>query len=188
MEAAVLAQEFQAEVVGIDLDSSIFDPAAGQAVDLRIGDATRLDFNDDQFDLVYSFHVLEHIPLFREALSEMARVLRPEGVLFVGVPNRARWIGYLGSEHVNWRKKVEWNWEDWKSRMQGKFKNEFGAHAGYLSQELKAELKKIFEQPEEITLDYYLERYRKYSPLIHLLDWSGLSTFLFPAIFFMARK
>jgi len=188
LEAVVLAREFKAKVIGIDTDELAFDPPVAEEVDLRIGDATCLDFADHAFDLVFSFHVLEHIPRFTVALAEMARVLKAQGGFFIGVPNRARWVGYLGSDNVNWRQKIKWNWNDWRARVRGKFKNEFGAHAGFLPQELRDELQKVFSQTEEVTLDYYLEQYDRNSTLVRFLYRSGLGRYLFPAIFFIGRK
>jgi SAM-dependent methyltransferase len=187
LEAVELAGAFKSEVVGIDLDPS-FDPLAAGQVELRIGDATRLDFSDGYFDLIYSFHVLEHIPQYSKALSEMARVLADGGGFLIGTPNRARWIGYLGSQTASWTQKLAWNWTDWRARFRGKFRNEYGAHAGFLPVELQLELKKVFKEVEEITLPYYLDLYSKKRYLIQLLDRSGLGRFLFPAIYFIGRK
>lgn len=48
---------------------------------VQIGDATNPDFGDENVDLVYSYHVLEHIPEYNNALSEMHRVLKKKGNL-----------------------------------------------------------------------------------------------------------
>src|SRR5688572_14273360 len=69
-EAAVLAQALGAETIGIDVVED-FDPAAAALVDLRRGDATRLQFRDRSFDFIYSYHALEHIPDHLRALNEM---------------------------------------------------------------------------------------------------------------------
>ncbi len=53
---------------------------------LRREDVTRLSFRDRSFDAVVSLDVLEHVPDFRRALGEFARVLRPDGVLVLSVP------------------------------------------------------------------------------------------------------
>jgi SAM-dependent methyltransferase len=50
------------------------------------GDACALPFDDESFDLVTSFDVLEHIEDDSLALRELARVLRPNGYLLVTVP------------------------------------------------------------------------------------------------------
>jgi SAM-dependent methyltransferase len=45
------------------------------------GSATQLPFEDNSFDVTCSFKVLAHIPQINLALSEMARVTRPGGVV-----------------------------------------------------------------------------------------------------------
>jgi len=49
----------------------------------------RLPFEDGAFDVVIANQVLEHVKEIFWITSEMARVLRPEGLLVVGVPNLA---------------------------------------------------------------------------------------------------
>ena len=58
--------------------------AAGTAV---CADAGRLSFADGAFDRIIAAEVLEHIVDDRTALAELARVLRPGGVLAVTVPS-----------------------------------------------------------------------------------------------------
>jgi ubiquinone/menaquinone biosynthesis C-methylase UbiE len=187
VEAAILARELGTQVVGVDLDGS-FDSAAAAAVELRRGDATRLDFADGTFDFVYSYHALEHIPAYRVALAEMQRVLSKGGAYCVGTPNRLRLFGYLGSKDATWRDKIAWNLADWKAQLLGRFRNEYGAHAGFSSGELKESLAKIFDQAEEITLPYYLRVYREYAVWISLLGKLGLGRFLFASVYFMGSK
>ena len=43
---------------------------------------------DASFDVVVSFETLEHIPAQEEFLAEVARVLKPEGVLVLSCPNK----------------------------------------------------------------------------------------------------
>jgi SAM-dependent methyltransferase len=59
------------------------------------GDALRLPFADGCFDRVIASEVLEHIGDDRSTMAELARVLRPGGVLAVTVPR-------CGPEIVNW--------------------------------------------------------------------------------------
>lgn len=53
---------------------------------LRSEDVTALSFGAGAFDAVVSLDVLEHVPDYRRALAEFARVLRPGGVLVFTVP------------------------------------------------------------------------------------------------------
>ena len=50
------------------------------------GDATRLPFHDATFDRIIASEVLEHIHNDEEALQELFRVLKPQGILAVTVP------------------------------------------------------------------------------------------------------
>jgi len=59
------------------------------------GDATRLPFRDGAFDCIITSEVLEHIHNDTQALSELARVLRPGGTLAATVPS---WF----PEKINW--------------------------------------------------------------------------------------
>ncbi len=187
IEAAILARELNTEVVGIDL-SSTFDPSAASLATLRQGDATSLEFGDETFDFVYSYHALEHIPNYRKALAEMYRVLIPNGGYCIGTPNRLRLVGYIGSKDATLSQKIHWNFVDIKARLRGKFRNECGAHAGYSSSELRRALEEFFDGAEEITRDYYLAIYSSYTGLVRFLDKSGLGKIFFPAIYFMGKK
>jgi SAM-dependent methyltransferase len=46
-------------------------------------DAARMDFPSDQFDVVFSRAVFEHLPDPGAVISEMHRVLKPGGVMFI---------------------------------------------------------------------------------------------------------
>lgn len=55
-------------------------------VDLLLGDATRLPFEDGQFDLVTMLDVLEHVEDDKAALQEIHRILKPGGAFVLSVP------------------------------------------------------------------------------------------------------
>jgi hypothetical protein len=57
----------------------------GRNADYR-ADLCRLPFADRSFDFVFASHVLEHIQEDGEAIAEIARILRPDGVAVVPVP------------------------------------------------------------------------------------------------------
>jgi SAM-dependent methyltransferase len=89
-----------AEVVALDTDSGELaqvaaiaaamaeagEISAATAITPAAGDATRMPFADDSFDIVIAAEVLEHIPADQAAMTEIARVLRPGGVAAVTVP------------------------------------------------------------------------------------------------------
>lgn len=187
IEAAVLGLLLKAQVTGIDVATS-FDERAAQIANLRYGDATNMDFDDESFDFVFSFHALEHIPDYRKALSEMRRVLRPGGGWLIGTPNRDRLIGYLGSKDATFRQKIEWNIVDWKAKIKGRFRNELGAHAGYTSQELAHELSSVFSVVQDITNNYYRVIYQRQKNVIEAILRFGMGRWLLPAVYFMGTK
>lgn len=187
VEAVTLANTMGAAVIGIDIEDR-FDAAALRYVDLRVGDATRLGFADSTFDLVYSFHALEHIPNYRRALTEMNRVLVSGGLYFVGTPNRSRLIGYLGSKSATGAQKIKWNLEDWRMRALGRFRNEHGAHAGYTRQELAELLEQAFGSVRDLTLSYYQRIYPRHAKRIAALERAGVSRLILPAVYFCGTK
>lgn len=71
-----------------------YDAEACQAAKKRVtnpdwitqGDAQALTFPDNSFDVVVCLEVLEHLPDYRKALNEIARVLRPKGRLIASIP------------------------------------------------------------------------------------------------------
>ena len=63
-----------------------------------------------------------------------------------------------------------------------------GAHAGFTLRELGSELRAVFNQIDDATLDYYLAMYPHRARTVRLLHGSGLGTFAFPSIYFVGRK
>jgi ubiquinone/menaquinone biosynthesis C-methylase UbiE len=183
LEAATISRVFEAKVTGIDIEPD-FSPEAARQVELRVADATQMPFSDGSFDFVYSYHVLEHIPDFRKALREIGRVLSPEGHWIIGVPNRSRLLGYIGSNEATLTEKLAWNLSDWKMRLMGRFTNEHGAHAGFTSSELSKELSDIVGPPEDVTLEYYKAIYSRHTRKLMAVSRTGSGRFIFPSIYF----
>lgn len=90
-------------LVGLDISPGMLKKAVARGFEVVQGSATALPFDDNQFDLVYSFKVLAHIPDIETAVSEMVRVLRPGGHLVAEFYNAnslrrfAKWLGGPGS-------------------------------------------------------------------------------------------
>ncbi|MFC1706273.1 methyltransferase domain-containing protein [Planctomycetota bacterium] len=51
-------------------------------------------FEDDSFEEVFAFHVLEHLPDTVKVMEEIWRILAPDGILDAEVPH-ARSVGFL---------------------------------------------------------------------------------------------
>ncbi|MEG1555442.1 MAG: class I SAM-dependent methyltransferase [Bacteroidales bacterium] len=54
--------------------------------DIRAIDATHIPFEENWFDMVICNHVLEHIPSYEQALAEIYRVLKPNGIAILQTP------------------------------------------------------------------------------------------------------
>ena len=76
------------EAMGLDLSPGMLEPARARGLTVVEGSATELPFEDESFDVTYSFKVLSHIPDLQTALAEMARVTRPGGHVFIELYNK----------------------------------------------------------------------------------------------------
>jgi len=82
VDSITFGKKTKAKVVGIDISPDAIK-AANESNDLKnvkfmVGDAEKLDFKDDQFDLVYSMAVLHSTDLDK-SISEVSRVLKKGG-------------------------------------------------------------------------------------------------------------
>jgi ubiquinone/menaquinone biosynthesis C-methylase UbiE len=87
-----------AQVTNLDMEPSYADAGCNRQEGVRFvrGDATRLEFQDDSFDAITMFDVLEHIPDHERAVSEAVRVLKPGGYLLISTPNEHWRFPYYG--------------------------------------------------------------------------------------------
>jgi len=81
-----VADTFDLSVVGVDVDPEQIRLAQQGAEGRRDvvflhADTTCLPFEDGRFDIVATNKTTHHIPLWRQAVDEMARVLKPGGYL-----------------------------------------------------------------------------------------------------------
>jgi SAM-dependent methyltransferase len=186
IEAAILAQNLGVRVTGVDMLDD-FDVDARTIADLRIGNALALDFPDETFDFVYSYHALEHVGQPAVAIREMARVLKRDGGYWIGTPNRSRLLGYLGSKSASFGEKIRWNLNDWGARLRGRFRNEFGAHAGFTTEELRALLATSLPAPQSQTFAYYRAIYPSRPSTLGFLNATGLHRIVYPSVYFSGR-
>jgi GT2 family glycosyltransferase/SAM-dependent methyltransferase len=105
--SAILA-EIAASVVGVDISQEAVEHASRIYADIprlafRQGDAASIPLPDNSFDVVVSFETIEHHDKHVEMLSELRRVLRPDGILILSSPNRPVYsdkAGYHNEFHV----------------------------------------------------------------------------------------
>jgi 2-polyprenyl-3-methyl-5-hydroxy-6-metoxy-1,4-benzoquinol methylase len=90
---AALARLYpQASIYGVDLYppqvlgyAPLLTPGAARACFIR-GSVEAFPLREHGFDLITAFDVLEHIPNPERALDQLARLIRPAGVVVISVP------------------------------------------------------------------------------------------------------
>lgn len=84
-------QTIHGHISGIDLSQTMLHVASqrnaqailrGQ-VELRQGNVTTLPFEDSQFDKIFSIHTLYFWPDYLQSVAEIARTLKPNGLLIL---------------------------------------------------------------------------------------------------------
>lgn len=72
------------------------------AYEFRLTDDETIPYDDGQFDVVISNHVIEHVGDQLRHLSEILRVMAPRGCAYLATPNKSSPImeGHVGNEMV----------------------------------------------------------------------------------------
>lgn len=84
--AVRIKNELGVEVVGIDQSEAMVAEQRAKGIDARVGDVQQLPFADGEFDVAVAAWMLYHVPDLDRGLAELARVLKPGGML-VAVTN-----------------------------------------------------------------------------------------------------
>jgi 2-polyprenyl-3-methyl-5-hydroxy-6-metoxy-1,4-benzoquinol methylase len=80
------------DVLGLDYSSEAAAIAGTEHnVTVVVGSLEDAHFEDDSFDIVTLFHVMEHVTNPRQVLAEVERILKPSGRLVIQVPNIGSW-------------------------------------------------------------------------------------------------
>lgn len=90
-------QSFTRRVRGIDLSPDVLevaekhrktDPVLVKKLDYRLIELGKLKENNEQYDMITMFEMLEHVPYPSEVLKEALDLLKPGGLLFMSTINR----------------------------------------------------------------------------------------------------
>ena len=75
------------KIYALDLDPRMIDRAVRKnsdpTISFAVGDATTLQFEDNQFDAIVDFGIIHHIPNWKKSLEELKRVLKQGGELIL---------------------------------------------------------------------------------------------------------
>lgn len=163
-----------AELYGIDLTPEAVSHAKHRlqlynlaAKEIKVSDAENLPFQNDFFDIVYSWGVIHHSPDTPKALSEIIRVLKPGGKAKLMVYNRKSVLAY-----VFWIKhaglKLKWN-QSVADVLWNKMES-FGTK-GYTIDEAQVLLKgKNVKDVEIKTVITYYDKLKRFNKLMQLFS------------------
>ena len=146
---AILLSELGHKVTGIDIAEGMLEIAKKKAdaqnlkIDFMPGDAENLMFEDNEFDCVFSRHLLWTLPNPEKAIGEWVRVTKPEGKIVV---IDGKW--HDGSIISNIRQIV------WKTKML--------ISEGRISYHYKKEIKKNLPYADGIKLREILDIFRNH--------------------------
>ena len=82
---------------------------ASERLGQPVGEGSLESFEPGSFDAITLWHVLEHVHTLNETLAQLIRLLRPDGVLLIAVPNvesldaqhyRENWAAYDVPRHL----------------------------------------------------------------------------------------
>lgn len=116
--SGLMSEEFAKQfgrVVGLDVNAEAIAATRSRPVPANVsyllGDATRLPFDDESFDLVVCAQVYEHVGDSLSLMREIYRVLRNRGVCFFSGPNRLWPIeDHYGLPFLHWLPRAAAGW------------------------------------------------------------------------------
>ena len=88
------------KITAIDLDEQMIQIAKknnrAENISFMVMDASKLDFPDNTFDMVFNFGIIHHIPNWKDCLNELKRVLKKDGELILEDLSIESFSGYPG--------------------------------------------------------------------------------------------
>ena len=153
--------------------------------DYREGRAEKLEFSDASFDLVVSYLTLIDIPDFKAAISEMTRVLKPDGTLLVAnltsmnsAGMNIGWQMNKAGERTHWgfdRYGEEWSeWVEWAGI---RIKNWHRPLSAYMQAYLAEGLRLVFfDEPQphaSLKGEHIWINWR--APWFNIMEWRKLA-------------
>ena len=84
-----LLSPYTDNLTGIDIYNSMA-PSLKKKIKFKKGDGTKIPFQKNTFDIVYSVDVIEHVQNDLKFVQENYRVLKNNGIFILGTPKKTR--------------------------------------------------------------------------------------------------
>lgn len=88
-----LLADYAEHVIGVDISEEVIHHAqtsyCKSNLAFKQGSALKIPFESAIFDVVVSFETLEHVTDHQKMISELKRVLKPDGILIISTPEKS---------------------------------------------------------------------------------------------------
>jgi ubiquinone/menaquinone biosynthesis C-methylase UbiE len=178
----------ESNIVGIDKNLKEPPRKIPRNCSLTRADFLKANLEKNNFDLVYCFHVLEHINKNNLVFKTISSILSKGGAAIIGFPNRDRLIGYINpSTDISNLERIKSNFSDYKKRITGRFNNKY-AHAGFARAEFENAAKKYFTSVRSVAKEYYILKYPRLGWIVRIMDKTKMGRYIFPSNYFLLIK
>ena len=166
------------DIIGIDLSREVIEYGRKKYGDIRleVQAAEELPYDDESFDVVLSFDLLEHIAQVDRHISEVRRVLRGDGLYLFQTPNKYSNAIFETLYH----RTLKWRWAHPSLHTPGQLRRRLSRN-GFQIQFVK--MSPINE--------FTLEKLKKLGPIAHVvkhLNFRRLPLALQTNLYVVARK
>lgn len=119
----------------------------------------------------------------------MKRVLTNDGVIFIGFPNRLRLVpSYFNSNlRIGVFKILKYNIRDYWYKIIGRFKNKYGAHAGFSEKEFLRLASPLFTDVMPIRDKWIEFNYSKYNGIFKIAKKLKIDEIMYPSNYYLLK-
>jgi ubiquinone biosynthesis O-methyltransferase len=157
-----------AKVTGIDIGSSLvsINKKKTPKGNFKVASASNLPFKNNQFDIVLSTEVIEHVDNQKKALSEMIRVLKKGGILVITTPNKIfkplfDFLSFVKIRPYQGNEKWIYSWEMLKIMKKNGLKLQKERYFNFICPNLVFDLFENTSISKYITINYGFRFYKK---------------------------
>jgi 2-polyprenyl-3-methyl-5-hydroxy-6-metoxy-1,4-benzoquinol methylase len=87
------------DAYGVELNPDSVEICRKKGLNVRVGSIDDMNFENEFFDTVILWHVIEHVPSPKNALDKIRKVLKPGGAVFLSAPNAGSYLAKIFGVH-----------------------------------------------------------------------------------------